>query len=231
MNQTAYAVDLIIMAYRDVAEERDICEISYLYEEAKKGEATLAEACRVVFGTNLSDVLFSTLKNAQEVTEHAYRYMTDDLNEGDAYTAILVARDTALASKLIFRIQRKLKCIWIAQSSTLTRSTLYYAKAIRRKLDPDGTLCPEAVEIPPQPNTRDRQREEIIYKARKMDMRSFSSIARELGISISRVCQIYRRYDRELNGENADHLQPDYPRRCIFEDGNQLDSSLEAQKL
>lgn len=215
MDDTERAVDLIHMACIDIEKERDASEFAVLREEAEKGEMAFAEACRVVFGTSLSDVFFATQKDAQKSTEHAYRFMTDNLDEEDACTAILMAMETAFACKLIFRIQRKLKCSWIAQSDTLSASTLYYARAIRSKLDPDGTLCPEAVEPPPHPHKRDRQRDEIIYKARKHEKRSFTSIANELGISPNRVRQVYRRCDREKNGQNSDHLQPDYPYRRV----------------
>lgn len=215
MDDTVRAVDLIRMACVDLDEAHDAFEIAYLREEAEKGDSELTEACRVVFGTSLSDVLFATLKDAQESTEHAYRFMTDNLEEEDACTAITLAMDTAKACKLIFRIQRKLKCRWIAQSDTLSSSTLYYARAIRNKLDPDGTLCPEAVELPPRPYKRDRQRDEIIYQARKHDKRSFTSIANDLGITPNRVRQLYRRCDREKNGDRADHLQPGYPQRGV----------------
>lgn len=52
---------------------------------------------------------------------------------------------------------------------------------------------------------RNIERQMYIYNARKHEKRTFDDIARELGISRTRVSQIYKRYDWEKNGYQADH--------------------------
>lgn len=54
---------------------------------------------------------------------------------------------------------------------------------------------------------RDPERAMYIYHARKVDKRTFADIGRELGITLERTRQIYRRIDWKLNGYNADHHQ------------------------
>ena len=54
-------------------------------------------------------------------------------------------------------------------------------------------------------NVHDPERTMYIYHARKDDKRTFADIGRELGITGSRVRQIYRRIDWKLNGMHADH--------------------------
>jgi len=49
------------------------------------------------------------------------------------------------------------------------------------------------------------ERQMYIYNARKNDKRTFADIGRELGISGTRVSQIYKRYDWEKNRYQADH--------------------------
>lgn len=89
-------------------------------------------------------------------------------------------------------------------------------------MDPDGSLCPEAVDPVVNPNLRDTARDELIYHARKVDKRTYADIGRELGISASRVAQIYHKVDYERNGINADHHQPDYCRRAIIVNGKRI---------
>ena len=54
---------------------------------------------------------------------------------------------------------------------------------------------------------RDFDRAMYIYNARKVDKRTFADISRELGITLERTRQIYRRTDWTINGMNADHHQ------------------------
>lgn len=70
---------------------------------------------------------------------------------------------------------------------------------------------------------RDKERAMYIYKQRKEGKRTFADIGRELGLTLERTRQIYRRTDWTLNGENADHHQketrprPKKPRLSIEE--------------
>lgn len=52
---------------------------------------------------------------------------------------------------------------------------------------------------------KDQERAEYIYKARKYDKRTYADIGRELGITGTRVRQIYRRLDWMINRYEADH--------------------------
>jgi len=52
---------------------------------------------------------------------------------------------------------------------------------------------------------RNIERQMYIYNARKNEKRTFADIGRELGITGTRVSQIYRRYDWEKNRYQADH--------------------------
>lgn len=56
-------------------------------------------------------------------------------------------------------------------------------------------------------NIRDIERDMGIYRARKIDKRTYADIGQEYGIGPERVRQVYRRMDWELNGYNADHHQ------------------------
>jgi DNA-directed RNA polymerase specialized sigma subunit len=46
---------------------------------------------------------------------------------------------------------------------------------------------------------RNREREQLIYHARKADKRTFEDIERELGITGTRVRQIYKCIDKKIN--------------------------------
>lgn len=102
-----------------------------------------------------------------------------------------MTRELAGAVKLIHRIQRKQGCSLIAQSHKLFRSTDYHAKRIQENIAPDDSFCPEAVDPVINPNLRDTAGGELIYHARKVNKRTYADIGRELGISASRVAQIY----------------------------------------
>lgn len=58
-------------------------------------------------------------------------------------------------------------------------------------------------------NVRDFERDMYIYHARKVDKRTYADIAKELGIGLERVRQVYRRTDWQLNGENSDAWRRD----------------------
>ncbi len=51
---------------------------------------------------------------------------------------------------------------------------------------------------------RDHDRDMLIYRARKVDKRTFADIGREFGIGPERVRQVYRRIDWEINWHNSD---------------------------
>ena len=147
MKDTERALELILSAYQEVEAKRSDFDIDYLEEEAEKDEAAFFAACHVVFGTKLSDVLFTVQEAAQSETQLAYILLKDNLDESDASKAILDAYDVVLGSRVLLRMQNKLKCDRIAESGTLVASTAYYAKAIRKKLDPKGILCPKATKL------------------------------------------------------------------------------------
>ena len=65
---------------------------------------------------------------------------------------------------------------------------------------------------------RDHERAMYIYHARKVDKRTFADISRELGITLERTRQIYRRLDWTINGMNADHHQKEtQPRQKVIQ--------------
>ncbi len=216
------AIELIWEQYQDMTDRDDKWEMAYLEDEAEKGVDEFGTACRILFGVKLDWALYHAIAHAHELNEHAYSIFDVWRDEESKIAAILMARDLAGAAKLIHRIQRKHKCGLVAQSHSLTRSTGYYAKGIQKKIDPDGTLCPEAVDPVVNPNLRDAARDEFIYHARKVDKRTYSDIGKELGISLNRVAQIYHKVDYERNGINADHHQADYQHRDIIVDGERI---------
>ena len=145
MNELEQACDLILTVYQDKEDHPDKWEVAYLEEASEEGVAKLGEACHAVFGVQLSQFLFDSIQYAQEANQHAHDYMTDSLTDGEAAATIRVAFGLAIASKVLCQIQQRQNCDLIELSIPLTNSTADYARAIKRKLDPRGRICPEVI--------------------------------------------------------------------------------------
>lgn len=208
------AIDLILEQYREMTGREDTEERVFLRNEAQIGVDKLGAACRTLFGAKLDPALHHAILRAQEINEHAYSALGAWQDEGAKIAANLRSRELAGAARLLHGIQRKQGCSLIAQSRSLVRGADHYAKKIHGKIDPNGILCPKAADPIAKRNLRDTVREELIYRARKADRRTYADIGRELGISASRVAQIYRKVDYERNGPNADHHQGERCRRA-----------------
>ncbi len=140
MSGASQALDLILMQYGEKYGQYNEWEISYLCEAAERGIYEFGDACHIVFGVRLSEVLYAAIQCGQETNQHAFAYMTNSLDEEASSIAIAFACDIAAACKLLYRLQRRYQCTNIAHSGLLTSSACYFAKASRLKLDPDEVL-------------------------------------------------------------------------------------------
>ena len=82
-----------------------------------------------------------------------------------------------------------------------------YARKIRDRPESGAAgISPAQAE-----HSQNRLRGEYIYNARKHEGRTFSELGRELGLSGSRIAQIYRREDWLRNAYAADACLNDGP--------------------
>lgn len=137
-----HAIDLVMDQYEEMTNHYDKWETAFLEDEAEKGVDEFGAACRVVFGTHLSEVLYRAITNAEELNRHAHSLIcSTSRQDGESKSAaILLACELAAASKILHGVQRSQECGHIEESLKLSQSAEYYANEIVKQLDPEGIL-------------------------------------------------------------------------------------------
>ena len=215
---------LMIAQYRNIGQTPVQEDIDAIRDAATQGLEEFGEVCHRIFGISLGVALFNAITIVYEQNKAAYqnRKDIDPLDSVSVQSALMVADTNADVARLLLRIIKKYDRRFLDQSKTFSKRAGYYKTWLHERIDPENNHPQNKTDPTAYPHQRDYDRDEYIYKARKIDHRTFADIGRELGIGGNRVAQVYHRVDSARNGRNAEHWQPDYPKRDIIVRGERI---------
>ncbi len=175
------------------ATEREQAAVQ-LTQSAKAGTEEFLNTCDIVFGDRCYWAMDGAMRAVVKKLERQYSVAKDSsFDDETCVQIILEAQQTTDALKEMYDIRRRTTGTPANTAKGYYTSAMTYTRYLVQALDPDSRLFPNTTHYSGPPYVRNRERDEMIYRAYMEDKRSVASIAEELKISTTRVSQILKR--------------------------------------
>lgn len=196
--------DLLMEQYKALAAKGGFAV--ELRAAALAGPEALYPACKALFWTQTTPALYGAIRAAARQAEQLH-YEVFHAHEKEDPPALARAQALLEAAQALCNLIPAQNRQTQEQADRICRCIAVYARQIRDRPESGAAgISPAQAE-----HSQNRLRGEYIYNARKHEGRTFAALSRELGLSDSRISQIYRREDWRRNAYAADHYLNDGP--------------------